>query len=128
VRYANQAFLKPLGKKDFFIRLLYALLNTERIFNPQSFIDLVAMEMQKTNSYRKVVNNMISMFAVLHSEHIMGYKVLIDGKLGGSKGKSTKQIFKLQNKEKIPVQTFSKKISYALGVARTPAGLFGIRM
>lgn len=126
--YTRHVFLKPVAGKNFFVRLLHALLSTERIFNPQLFIDLIATEMQKTNNYRKLVNNMILMFSVLHSEHIMGYKILIDGKLGGSKQKSTKQIFKLQNKEKIPIQTFTKNVSYALGVARTPAGLFGIRM
>jgi len=128
VNYTKQVFLKPLAGKSFFVRLLYTLLNTERVFNPQLFIDSIAAEMQKTNNYKKLVNNMILMFSILHSEHIKGYKILIDGKLGGSKGKATKQIFKLQNKEKIPIQTFAKNISYALGVARTPAGLFGIRM
>jgi hypothetical protein len=126
--HRKQVFLKPIAGKDFFIRVLHALLNIERIFNPQLFVDLLANEMQKTKDYRKLAKNMIVMFSILHSEHIMGYKFLIDGKLGGSKKKSTKQIFKLQNKEKIPIQTFTKKVSYALGVARTPAGLFGIRM
>lgn len=128
IDYTKQNFLKSLVGKSFFIRLLHALLNTERIFNPQIFIDLIATEMQKTNNYKKLVRNMVLMFSALHSEHIMGYKIVIDGKLGGSKGKSTKQIFKMQRKEKIPVQTFTKNISYALGVARTSAGLFGIRM
>jgi hypothetical protein len=126
--YRRQGFLKPLASKSFFIRLLHALLNIERVFEPKLFVELLATEMQQTKDYRKLAKNMISMFSILHSEHIMGYKILIDGKLGGSKGKSTKQIFKLQNKEKIPIQTFTKKVSYALGVARTPAGLFGIRM
>jgi len=126
--YRRQGFLKPLASKSFFIRLLNALLNIERVFEPKLFVELLATEMQQTKNYRKLAKNMISMFSVLHSEHIMGYKILIDGKLGGSKGKSAKQIFKLQNKEKIPIQTFTKKVSYALGVARTPAGLFGIRM
>ena len=126
--YQTHVFLKPLAGKNFFIRLLYTLLNMERIFNPQVFIDLIATEMQKTTNYRHLVGNMIYMFSILHSKHIMGYKVLIDGKLGGSKGQSSKQIFKLQRKEKIPVQTFKKNVSYALGVARTRAGLFGIRM
>jgi hypothetical protein len=128
IDYTKHIFLKSVAGKNFFTRLLYLLLNSERVFNPQLFINLIASEMQKTNNYKKLVNNMIFMFSTLHSEHIMGYKILIDGKLGGSKGKSTKQIFKLQNKEKIPIQTFTKKVSYALGVARTPAGLFGIRM
>jgi len=126
--YQQHFIMNRFAQKDFFHRVLFAFLTTKRQISPQVVADIIASEMARhKKKHMSLLYSINDMFGVLHSEHIKGYKILIDGKING-RNKTTKQIFRLYNRAKIPFQDFGNRISYALGVSRTYTGLFGIRV
>jgi hypothetical protein len=126
-KFKKKLFLKRFYKDDFFWKLLSSVINTQKYMFPQILADFLATELTFDRKHRRLLRNFKLIFSAFRSDYIMGYKILVDGKLNGVM-KTTKQVLKLQNKEKVPVQTFDKKISYALGVSRTFAGLFGVHV
>lgn len=119
--------LKRAAEGHFFKRLLFAFLNTSRYMAPQLIADLIAHELTIPRKHKALLRNINTLFDAIHSKYILGYKIVVDGKLNGVM-KSTKQIIKFKGKDKMPVQEFHTRVLYALGVSRTYAGLFGVRV
>lgn len=126
-RYRFRFRLKQFANERFFKRLLLAFSNTQRYLNPQLIADLIASEIASVRKHKRLLRNIDTLFDATHSKYVLGYKIVIDGKING-KMKASKQIFKLKGRETVPTQEFNKKISYALGVSRTYTGLFGVRI
>lgn len=94
---------------------------------PQLIADLIAHELTIPRKHKPLLRNINALFDAVHSRYILGYKIVVDGKLNGVM-KSTKQIIKFKGKDKMPVQEFHKRVLYALGVSRNYTGVFGVRV
>jgi ribosomal protein S3 len=119
--------LKRAAEGHFFKRLLFAFINAERYMTPQLIADLIAHELTIPRKHKPLLRNINALFDAVHSRYILGYKIVVDGKLNGVM-KSTKQIIKFKGKDKMPVQEFDQRVLYALGISRTYTGLFGVRV
>ena len=126
-KFKSKSRLKRAAEGHFFKRLLFAFLNSERYMSPQLVADLIAHELTIPRKHKHLLRNINTLFDAVHSRYILGYKIVVDGKLNGVM-KSTKQIIKFKSKDKMPVQEFHTRILYALSVSRTYAGLFGVRV
>jgi ribosomal protein S3 len=102
-------------------------LNIQRYMLVQLIADLIAIEITSHHKHKRTLRSINSLFNEVHPKHILGYKFLLDGKING-RMKTNLQVFKFKNKDTIPIQEFNKRVLYALSVARTYTGLFGIHV
>jgi hypothetical protein len=122
-KYKSQ--LRRAAEGSFFKRLLFAFITTQAASSPQLVADLIATELAIPRRHKGLLRNINALFNAILPKNLTGYKILIDGKLQGKLETDT-LIINFQRKEKVPFQEFNKRVSYAISIARTYTGLFGV--
>jgi len=118
-----------MKNRSFFKRCIFSFVAAHGQLNAQFLADLIAFEIEQVTEdrHKKLIEDMERFFETVRSRTICAYKVVVNGKIGAS-DKTKTQTFKYRKRHTISMQQFDKRISYALGVARTYTGLFGVNV
>lgn len=119
--------IKHLKNRQFFKRLTFAFINVSLHSNPQLIADMIAFEMAKAKKHKKLLNDIENLLTAVKPSELYSFKIVVHGKID-AKAKATSHAFQYLGRDLMPMQTFAKNVSYALGVSRTYTGLFGIKV
>ena len=107
-------------------------MNSNSPMHPQAIADLIAFEIEQVedDKHKKLIKDLEKLVKTMKPRSLYAYKIVINGKIGAGE-KTTTETFQHKRKRRdflISMQSFHNRITYALGVARTYTGLFGVNV
>jgi hypothetical protein len=124
----NNRKLNQIKEYKFFKRLLYVFMNFQQNMDAQLIVDLIAKEITLSKSALVFIHQVNIILEAIKPRFLYGYRIALSGKLKKRDLRASVRVVKFQGKDFVPVKQFNKRVLYALGVARTLKGVYGIKL